>query len=301
MVRLTFLGTSDAIPSSDRNHFSIWLNHEGENILIDCGEGTQRQMRRAKLNPCRVNRILITHIHADHILGLVGLLKTMDLSGYNKTLYLYGPKGFKKFIDKLFSTFDISPEYDIELQEVVGSGKFFESEDYYLEAKSMVHGVPCNAYNFVLKGKNRIDRAKLKKSGLSSGPVLKEIKDGKDIVFEGKKYKAKDLTYKEEDKKISFVIDTKDNEKIAPFVKNSDLFISECAFEKDLEDKAKEHKHMTTEQVGNIAKKAGVKKLVLVHVSQRYEKEMDLILKEVKKIFKNAILPKDLDSLVISD
>ena len=84
-IKLTFLGTSDAIPSAKRNHTAMLLTYKGENILIDCGEGTQRQFRKAKLNPCKITRILLTHRHADHILGLPGLLLTMGLSEYNKT------------------------------------------------------------------------------------------------------------------------------------------------------------------------------------------------------------------------
>ena len=101
MIKLTFLGTSDSIPTEERNHTSILLTYEGENILIDCGEGTQRQIRKAKLNPCKITRILITHWHGDHVLGIPGLLQTLSMSGYNKTLYIYGPEGTKKFMKEL--------------------------------------------------------------------------------------------------------------------------------------------------------------------------------------------------------
>ena len=88
MTKITFLGTSDQIPSRSRNHTSILLTYEGENILIDCGEGTQRQFRKANLNPCKITKILISHWHGDHVLGLPGLLSTLALSGYNKTLHI---------------------------------------------------------------------------------------------------------------------------------------------------------------------------------------------------------------------
>ncbi len=86
MIKITFLGTSDQIPSAKRNHTAILLTYKGENILVDCGEGTQRQFRKARLNPCKITRLLITHWHGDHVLGIPGLLKTLALSGYNKTL-----------------------------------------------------------------------------------------------------------------------------------------------------------------------------------------------------------------------
>src|SRR3989344_5690783 len=91
-IKLTFLGTADAIPSKARNHTAILLSFGGENILVDCGEGTQRQFRKADLNPCKITKILITHWHADHVLGLPGLLKTMAMNGYNKKLVIYGDR-----------------------------------------------------------------------------------------------------------------------------------------------------------------------------------------------------------------
>ena len=298
MVKITFLGTSDQIPSLRRNHFSALLNYNEENILVDCGEGTQRQIRRANLNPCKITRILITHWHGDHILGLPGLLSTLAVSGYNKKLFIYGPKGISKNIFDMLKLFNFHREYELEVKEV--SGKFFDNGDFCLEAQEMKHGIPCNAYSFTKKGQLRIDKDKLKKSGLPEGPLLSKIKEGKDVSYEGKKYKAKDLTYKEEDLKISFVLDTVKNPKIVSFVKNSNLFVSESTFLNELEDQAKEHFHMTAGQVGEIAKKAEVKKLALVHLSQRYEADTSFILNEAKKAFgKEVLIPKDLDFIEI--
>ncbi|HDZ60764.1 MAG TPA: MBL fold metallo-hydrolase, partial [Candidatus Pacearchaeota archaeon] len=100
-IKVTFLGTAASIPTVNRNHTSIHLNYQGENILIDCGEGTQRQFRKAGLNPCKITRILITHWHGDHVLGVPGLLQTLALTGYRKTLHIYGPKGTKQFLKKI--------------------------------------------------------------------------------------------------------------------------------------------------------------------------------------------------------
>jgi ribonuclease Z len=293
MISVTFLGTSDSVPSEKRNHTALLLNYKGENILIDCGEGTQRQFRKAKLNPCKITRILLTHKHADHSLGIPGLLKTLELSGYGKTLYIYGPKGIKNFINGLFDAFGNVKEYKIEVKEV--SGKFFEADDFYLEAESMTHNVPCNAYSFVKKGQIRIDKKKLEKAKIPHGPILQKLKLGKDIVHDGKKYRAKDLTYNEDGKKISFIFDTSLNEKISDFVKDADLLISESSFSSDLKERAKDYHHLTSEQAAETAKKAKVKKLILTHISQRYERKMKQILSEARKIFKNSFLVEDLD------
>ena len=296
-IKITFLGTADAIPSVKRNHTSILLNYNEENILIDCGEGTQRQFRKARMNPCKVTRILLTHWHGDHVLGLPGLLQTLALSGYNKTLFIYGPVGTKKFMAELVKTFVYQGNYPIEVKEV--DGKVFDAIDFEIKSKKVYHGTPCNAYSFSEKDKFRIDKDKLKKSKLPFGPLLKKLKEGKDVVYEGKKYLAKNLTYKEVGKKVSIVMDTKFDKSIINFVSDSDILISESTFSSEEEVRAKEYKHMTAGQAGEIAKKSKSKKLFLTHLSQRYEMEPKKILDEAKKVFSNTHLAKDLDVVEI--
>jgi ribonuclease Z len=296
MIKLIFLGTSDAIPSAERNHTSILLEYKNENILIDCGEGTQRQLRKGKINPNKITKILITHWHGDHVLGIPGLLQTLSFSDYNKTLNIYGPKGTKEFMKILLRTFAFQGKYKINVHEV--QGKFFENDEFYLEAEKMSHGIPCNAYAFIRKGKLRIDKKKLAKTKLK-GPILKKLKQGKDIIYNGKRYLAKNLTYEEPGKKISFVFDTSFNQKIIPFVKNSDLLVCESTFGVELEDKADKYKHLNVKQTAEIAKKSKSKKLILTHISQRYSKNPKKILEAAKKIFKNSILVKDFDEIEI--
>lgn len=296
MIKVTFLGTSDAIPDAERNTTSVLLNYKNENILIDCGEGTQRQFRKLKLNPCKITRILITHWHGDHILGLSGLLQTLSLSGYNKTISIFGPKGTKSFMSLLLKTFVFQGKYNIKIEEV--DGKFFENDDFYLEAAKMNHGVPCNAYAFIKKGQLRIDKKKLEKTRLQ-GLIVKRLKEGKDITYKGKKYLAKNLTFREGDKKISFVFDTSINSNIIPFVKNSDLLVCESTFDSELEKRAKEYKHLTTKQTAEIAKKSKSKKLALTHLSQRYAKDTKKILEDARKIFKNSFIAKDFDVIEV--
>jgi ribonuclease Z len=296
MIKITFLGTSDAIPSAERNHTSILLEYKNEAILIDCGEGTQRQFRKARLNLNKITKILITHWHGDHVLGLAGLLQTLSFSGYNKNLNIYGPKGTKEFMRILMKTFAFQGKYKINVEEV--QGKFFENDEFYLESAKMSHGIPCNAYTFVKKERLRIDKKKLEKTKLK-GPILRKLKEGKDIVYNGKKYLAKNLTYGEIGKKVSFVFDTSFNKNIIPFVKDSDLLICESTFGMELEDKADEYRHLNVSHTANIAKKSKSKKLVLTHISQRYSKNPQKILDAAKKIFKNSVLVKDLDEIEV--
>lgn len=297
-INLTFLGTSDQIPSANRNPTAILLSYNAENILIDCGEGTQRQFRKAGLNPCKISRILITHWHGDHVLGLPGLFQTLASSGYNKTLHLYGPKGIKHRIEKMLDLFGFKKELSLEIHEI-GSGKFLDEEEFYVEAGKAFHRTPTNIYSFVKKGLIRIDKQKLKKAKLPEGPLLGKIKNKQDIVFDGKKFKWKDLTYQDEDIRFSFIVDSLYDKSFIPFVKDSRLLVCEASFSSELKEKAQEHLHMTAEQAGELAKKSKVKQLVLTHISQRYENNLKKILDEAKAIFKPVTIAKDLDSITI--
>ena len=293
-IKVIFLGTSGVIPTEDRNHVAMLLTYRDENILVDCGEGTQRQFRKAKINPGKITKLLITHWHGDHVLGIPGLLQTLAFSGYNKSLEIYGPKGTNKYLKELLNVFHFVNDIKLKIKEV-SNGKFFENEHFFLEARPMTHGIPCNAYNFVAKGKIRIDRDKLSKSGLPSGPLIKKLKEGKNVNYKGKKILAKNLTYLQGSKKISFILDTGVNKNIEPFAKYSDLLILESTYADDMKGTAKDYKHLTSSQAGEIAKKAKVKKLILTHISQRYGRDSKVILKGAEDIFKNSVVAKDFD------
>lgn len=293
-AKIIFLGTGDAVPTKKRNHTSILLNFKSENILIDCGEGTQRQIKKANINPCSITRILITHWHGDHILGIPGLLKTLALIKCNKTIKLYGPRGTKRYMALLeeLMAFDIP----LEVHEV-SDEKFIETPDFYIETKPMLHTAPSNAYSFVIKDKKRLDKEKLKKYALPNSPLLKKLQQGQNIIFNGKKISSSQIAYIEKGKKFTFILDTAQNENAVELAKNSDILIIESTFLKNEEDQAVKFRHLTLEQAVKTAKKAKVKSLILTHISQRYENNLSEIEKEAKKLFKNASLAKDFDVL----
>ena len=289
-IKLAFLGTGDAIPTKKRNHTAILLTYKNENILVDCGEGTQRQLKIAKISPAKITRILITHKHGDHTFGLPGLFYTLAMNKYSKTLEVYGPKGIKSYINQIKK---LGSELRIKMKIKEVRGKFLETPDFYIEAKPMKHKVPCNAYSFIVKDKIRLNKAKLKKLKLPHTPLLKKLQCGKDITIKGKKIKAKHVTYLEKGKKITFILDTSMNKNAIPLAKNSDILISEATFSSQETKRAKEYKHLTSEQAATIAKKSKSKKLILTHVSQRHEKDLSQIEKQAEKIFKNTTLAKD--------
>ncbi len=295
-IELTFLGTSNAFPTKQRNHPALLLSWGPERILFDCGEGTQRQFRIAELNPCKLTRIALTHLHGDHVLGLPGLLETLHMSEYAKTIALYGPIGTRRHIEALenvYGSFNLKKTIT-ELKE-----KPLEEEDWHLEVEPMEHGTPTNAYAFVIKEKRRIDKTKLNKLKLPNSPLLKDLQQGKDIIFNNKKYKAKDLTYMQPGKKVAIIMDTMINERAIKLAKGADCLVCEATYAAEESDYAKEHKHLTIEQAATIAKKAKVKQLILTHISHRYEFQLDKLEKQGKKIFKNLRIAKDFDKFTI--
>ena len=291
-MNLTFLGTSQAIPTEKRNHTAMLLEYDDETLLIDCGEGTQRQFRKAHINPCKLTKILISHWHGDHVLGLPGLLQTLALNNYNRTLDIYGPRGTKRYAELMLNMFIFAGKIDVRIHEIE-KGIFFENNKFQLEAFPLMHSAHCLAYVFKEKDKLRIDKEKLKKLKLK-GPVIGELQRGKDVTFNNKKIKAKDLTYEQKGKKIAFIMDTKLCDGCFDAAKDADILISEATYSKELEDKAEEYGHLTSAQAGQIAKKSKAHELYLTHISQRYENIPHVILGEARKVFKNTKLAEDL-------
>jgi ribonuclease Z len=293
-IPIIFLGTSSGIPTATRNHTSILLSYKDEKILIDCGEGTQRQFRKAKINPCKITKILITHLHGDHIFGLPGLFQTLGLNDYNKTLKIYGPKGTKKLIQNIQETFKSTKAVQIKTEIKEVQGEFFKNNDFSLKAISLEHGTPTNGYIFQEKDKLRIHKDKIKKLKIKNHPDLKKLTQGKDIKINNKTIKSKDLTYKQSGKKISFIFDTKQCPNTKKLAKDSSLAIIESTFLKEHDKtKAKQYKHLTVEEACKIAKDSNVQKLALTHFSQRYEFKEKELLKTAKKIFPETIIAKD--------
>lgn len=299
-MEITFLGTSQATPTAEKGQTAILLTHSNENILVDCGEGTQRQFKIAKLNPCKISRILITHWHGDHVLGLPGLLQTLALNNYSKTLQIYGPYGTRQFMSLLLRTFIFREKLKVDVHEITKDGTFLEAKDFRLEAYKMKHFVPCLAFSFIEKDKHKINMNYIKKQGLEEGPILKNLQEGKNITWKGKKILASKATTLKKGKKVAFLFDTLANENCVKLSKQADLLISEATFlSTEHSDKALERGHLTAKQTATIAKKAKAKKLILTHISQRYAKNNHIILEEAKKVFKNSELAKDFMSLIV--
>lgn len=289
-MEIIFLGTSGMQPTKERSLFSILLNYENENILIDCGEGTQRQLKIADLKATKLTKILISHLHGDHVFGLPGLMQNLEVNNYSGLIEIYGPKGIKEFFDFLFrlGVFERLRYKITEIKE----GIVCEGKSYCIKALKLDHRGACYGFEFKEKDRRKIDINYLKKFGLKQHPILKNLQQGKSIIWNNKKIDVNKATKLIKGKKISFILDTKYCSNCLKLAKDSDILISEATYLDELKDKAEEYKHLTAKQAALIAKKSKSKRLILTHFSQRY-KDVNEILKEAKSVFKNTECAND--------
>lgn len=295
-MKIVFLGTGAMVPTKDRNVQSIYLEYNGEGILVDCGEGTQRQMSVMGLNRQKVKKVLISHWHGDHVSGLIGLIQTLGNIDEPGTLKVFGPEGSKHYFDHLMGSCAFDPRLQVELIEVKPEDDktklCFENDKYLIEAVSLKHSIPCNGYSFIEKDQRVINMKKAAELGLNEGPIMGKLQRGETIIHNNKTIKPEDVSKIKEGKKISFVLDTEACSAVHNLVKDADLLISEATYTSDLDEKAEEYKHMTAQTIAQIASQEGVKKLILTHFSQRY-KSVEAIEEDARKVFPDTVCAFD--------
>jgi len=279
------------IPTKERNTSAMLLTFNEENILIDCGEGTQRQLRIAGIKPTCITKILISHWHGDHVLGLPGLLQTLGASEYSGRLKIYGPQGSKEHVEKMLQAFVFSNKVDFEVFDITKT-RFFDGKDFYLEAMRLDHSIDCIGFSFVEKDRIRINVKKAEKLGIPEGPLMGELQVGKPIIVKGKKIMPEEVTYTVSGKKITYIADTVITDNCMKLAENADLLICESVYASEHENKAEEYKHLTARQAGMIANQANVKQLVLTHFSQRYKNTQD-IEEDARVVFDKIVCAED--------
>ncbi|MEK6950985.1 MAG: ribonuclease Z [Nanoarchaeota archaeon] len=289
-MEITFLGTGSMQPTKQRNHSGILLSYKNENILLDCGEGTQRQMRIAGIKPAKITRLLISHWHGDHVFGIPGLLSSMGADKPESTLKIYGPAGTKKFIEYMLKGFVVKDVIGHEIHEVK-AGRIVDMEDFFIEAHALKHSAPCFGYAFMEKDRLRIEVTTAKKLGLE-GPILGQIQQGKDVEWKGKKVKAKEVTYIQKGKKVSYIADTLPCEGAYALAKDADLLISEGTHLDEIKEKTEKYKHLTVKQAALIASESNAQKLIITHLSPRYKRSLETA-EEARTYFPNSLVAED--------
>jgi len=297
VIELTFLGTSQAVPTAKRNHTAILLRYKNESILVDCGEGTQRQFRIAGINPCKLIKLLITHWHGDHCLGIPGLIESLSHLERKEEMSIYGPENSDKRIKNFFSAIELKPKFKINVDSInldaYKTKKILSNEAGTISTMAVAHkGVKCLAYSYSEPDKRKINIEYTKKFGLTQHPLLGKLQAGQTITYEGKKITSEKGTYLVPGKKITYITDTKYDKRLVKFAKDSDVLICESTYSEQDSEKAEKRGHFTAKQAAQLAKESRSKKLILTHFSQKYSNDK-VLLEEAKSIFKDSFTAHD--------
>ena len=289
-MKVWTVGTSSAVPSRERNLASNCISYNGERILFDCGEGTQKTMMSEKIGLMKISRIFISHWHADHFSGLLGLIQTMEMEGREKPLYIYGPPRTEEFTENILDTGYFNRSYDIFVEDIV-EGDEIVGEGYKVKPFEVKHGV--NAFGFVFEEESskKANKEKMKDLGLGSSPKIGELKDGESIEWNGETIEPEEVIETVPGRKVVYSGDTAKCRNLVKNAENADLLIQEATCMHEMIDDREGH--TSALQAGEIARKAGVEKLVLTHFSRRYRGEEDKLKQESQENFENTELGED--------
>lgn len=289
-MKLLFLGTGAMVPTRERNVSSVLLEYEGEFILMDCGEGTQRQMNIAGYNRTKVKKILLTHWHGDHVSGLIGLIQTIGNVPHPGTLTIVGPKGTQEHMHHLTNSAIFDKRLTLDVQEVFAATpqKVLDEAKYEIWAANVDHGVPTLAFSFVEKDTRRIDLVKAESLGLRPGPLMGKLQKGNEVELDGKTITPSQVTYVQEGRKVAYVMDTVKCDNAVRIAEDAEVVICESTFlSSEHQEKAEEYDHLSARDAAEIARDANAKKLFLTHFSQRYP-NVTPHLQEAKAVFRNT-------------
>jgi ribonuclease Z len=291
---LVFLGTSGSVPTAKRGLAGTLVRRGGERMLFDCGEGTQRQLLRSSIGLVELPEVFVTHYHADHYLGLPGMLKTFALRGRQVPLTVYGPPGLVELFGSLRRIFG-KLTYELELVEL-RAGDALDRRDYRIAVFDVEHGVHANGYEFVeAKRPGRFDVEAARALGVPEGPLFGRLQAGEAITSaDGREVRPDQvLGPPRPGRKVVLAGDTRPARVVLEAAREADLLVHEATFAAEEQERADETLHATAVDVAQLARAAGVKMLALTHLSNRYFGPE--IAREARAIFPDTVVPRDFD------
>jgi ribonuclease Z len=294
MIRVTFLGTGAAVPSVERNVSGLMLEREGEAMLFDCGEGTQRQMMRHAAG-FALDDIFITHFHADHILGIPGLLRTMGLQARTDPITLHGPIGARHTLGELVSLGMERPKFPVEIVELA-PGDTVARGEYDIVTAEAVHKGHCLSYAIVEHDRlGRFDPDVARARGIPEGPLWGRIHRGEAVTLpDGRRVEPADLVGPPRaGRRVTLSGDTAPSAAITELARDADLLVHEATFGDDEAARARDTRHATARQAAEVALAAGARRLVLNHISPRYSREAPELLAEAREVFAETVVARD--------
>lgn len=300
---LTILGFNSAIPTVNSSPTAQILDMEERSFLIDCGEGTQVQLRKAKARFSRINHIFISHLHGDHCFGLPGLIASFRLLGRETPLHIYGPKGIQEMLETIFRITETQRGFELVYHELEGktSQKIFEDKRAEVYTIPLNHRIYCNGYLFREKPRERhLNMKEIVKYPEIQTCDYHNIKSGKDFTLSDGYVLKNELLTTDPAKPVSYAFcsDTRYRESIIPIIKDVDVLYHESTFLHDLKEMADYTGHSTALEAARIARKANAGKLILGHFSNRYH-DLQVFTDEARQVFPNTFLPKALEPIKI--
>lgn len=295
MLQVIFLGTAGSLPTPDRSLPAILVNREGELLLFDCGEGTQRQMMIARTGMMRLSHIFLTHLHADHILGIPGLLETMAFQGREDPLVIAGPPRTARMVSILNGLGCCARNFEVRALEL-RPGDAVRMNGYTVKAIATQHSVPSLGYMLLEDMRpGRFNRERAIELGVPVGPMFGRLQRGESVEIDGRVVRPEDvLGAPRPGRKIVYSGDTRPTREIEEASRNADLLIHDGALADDMLDWAVETKHTTAGEAAALAARAGVRRLVLTHISSRYSEDTTPLLNDARKVFPETLIASDL-------
>ncbi len=294
-LTVRFLGTSASRPTVERNVSSIAIVREGETLMFDCGEGTQRQMMRYGIS-FALSRIFFTHMHADHMLGVIGLCRTLALGGRIEPMHLFGPPGSDDLLHRAIRLGTDKQPFPIEVTEIK-PGDAIEHEQYTLATFPVDHaGKSAMGYALVERERlGRFDPGAARAMGIPEGPMWGALHRGKPVTLpDGRVVTAESLVGPSRPgRRVVLTGDSRPCEATIAAAGNADLLVHEATFSDEEAPRALETGHSTAREAAEVAAKAGVKRLLLTHVSARYTRDAAELEKEARAVFAETYIARD--------
>ena len=293
-MKLVFLGTSAAMPTENRGMTCICLVLDKEILMFDAGEGAQVSFLKSKIGWNKKMKIFVTHLHGDHVVGILGLLQTMSLQNRTESIDIYGPKGIEDFMAANLRVLNFGLTFPVRLM-MIKEGLLLDDESYTIHCCEAEHSIPAYSYVFHEKDKpGKFYPDKAKELGVPEGILWHDLQKGQEVKVGDKIIKPSEVMgQKRPGKKIGISGDTRPTKRLEEFFKNCDYIIFDSTYSDELKEKAKENFHSTAKEAAELAKKAGVSNLILTHFSARYD-DAEILVKEAQTIHSSVIAAKDL-------
>jgi ribonuclease Z len=300
-MKLFFLGTAGSTPSKERNVSAAAVQMGARAILIDCGEGTQRQILHTTVSYMKITDIFITHFHGDHFLGLPALFQTMNLHERDSPLTVHGPTDADRFVSGILRIGYFRPRFPILVEEM-GGGDSVELDLFTVTAADAQHNVPALSYSITEQGRpGKFNKPRALELGVPEGPLFGKLQNGESVEVDGSTI-TPDMVLgpPRSGRKVVFTGDTRPHPGLVELARDCDVLVHDATFSEEDVDKAGEFSHSTAAQAARTAKECGARTLFLTHFSPRYDEEEEGLLEEARAIFSETRMAHDLEEFTVS-